>query len=180
MESILCRSCNQEKPTTDFYKTHGYKCIPCTKVYMKERRERLNKSSGVFYLDCIGCGMSMRNPQSKVCQKCSRNHEKFDIKTASDFSLPKGDVLACQLAFVIACGGDVLKFFDDIFTAMDAFFEETQREPRVHVNDVDPFAIEKYEEHEDNWYEISILKEPETTVGRKMREELDRRLDDAY
>jgi len=180
METVLCTTCDQEKPSTDFHKTTGSKCKDCTSAYMKERKRRLDKRNGVFYLDCIGCGVRMKNPPSKVCQKCSRNHEKFDIKTASDFSLPKGDVLACRLAFVVACGGDVSKFFDDSFTAMDAFFEETQREPRVHVNDVDPFAIEKYEEHEDNWYQISILKEPETTVGRKMREELDRRLDDAY
>lgn len=178
MEKRLCKYCNQEKPDEEFNPSNKKKCKSCIKIYMQSRQERLNKKNGVFYLDCMGCGIRMRNPQSKICQKCSRNHEKFDIKTAADFRLPKGDVNACRLAFIIACGLDVRDYLDDCFTAIDAYNEEIQREPRVHVNDVDPDIIEMYEERESRYFEISILKEPETTVGRKMRELLERKLDE--
>lgn len=134
---------------------------------MQERKRRLDKLNGVFYLDCMDCGISMRNPKSKLCQMCCRQTEKWDIKTAADFTLPKGDVRACQLAFVIACGVDYQKFLDDCFTAEDAFNEEIQREPRVHVNDVDPYAIEKYEEYESRYFDSRILKEPGSRKNRK-------------
>lgn len=160
IHDIFCKYCNQNKPASEFNKRPKNKCKSCISDYMRKRKHRLNKKNGVFYLDCIGCGMTMRNPPSKVCQKCSRNHEKFDIKTAADFHLPKGDVRACQLAFLIACGVDYRKFLDDCFTAEDAFNEEISREPRVHVNDVDPFVIEMYEEHESRYFDSRVLKEP--------------------
>lgn len=178
MEKRLCKYCDQDKLISEFNELPKNKCKSCIKEYMQARQQRLNKKNGVVYLDCIGCGVTMRNPQSKICQKCSRNHEKFDIKTAADFRLPKGDVNACRLAFIIACGLDVKDYLDDCFTAIDAYNEEIQREPRVHVNDVDPNVIEIYEEHESHWFESFLLKEPETTVERKMKEVLERRLDE--
>ena len=127
-------------------------------------------------MNCIGCGKKMRKPQSKVCQKCARKHELFDIKTATDYSLTS-DATLNGIAFLHACGNGILDaFFEKCFTATDAYNEETCRETSVHVNDVDPASVEAYEEHESHWFEISILKEPETTVARKMKETLERKL----
>jgi hypothetical protein len=127
-------------------------------------------------MNCIGCGVKMRKPQSKVCQLCCRKHELFDIKTATDYRLTS-DATLNGIAFLHACGNGILDaFFDKCFTATDAFIEELDREPRIHVNDVDPASVEAYEDHESNWYEISTLKSPETTVARKIKQNMERKL----
>jgi len=127
-------------------------------------------------MNCIGCGKKMRKPQSKVCRKCCLNHQKFNIKTANDYRLTN-DATLNGIAFLHACGNGILDaFFDKCFTATDAYNEETCREPRIHVNDVDPTSVEVYEEHESNWYEISTLKSPETTVARKIKQNMKRKL----
>lgn len=160
MNSSYCKYCEKEKPSDEFNKLPKNKCKSCINEYMQDRKRRLNELNGVFYLDCMDCGVSMKNPKSKLCQLCCRKTEKWDIKTASDFPLIKGDVTLCRLAFLIACGVDYQKFIDDCFTAEDAFNEEIQREPRVHVNDVDPYVVELYEENESRYFESRVLKEP--------------------
>jgi hypothetical protein len=116
---------------------------------------------------CIGCGCVMRNPKSKVCGKCSRQTEKFDIKTASDYRLTN-DAFLNGIAFLDACGNGALNaFLDKCFGGADAYNEEIRREPFVHVNDIDPSIIEAYEEHDSNWFEILILKSPTTWKGKR-------------
>jgi len=127
-------------------------------------------------MNCIGCGVKMRKPQSKVCQLCCRKHELFDIKTATDYRLTS-DATLNGIAFLHACGNGILDaFFDKCFTATDAYNEETCREPRVHVNDVSPVSIEIYDEHTSHWFEAYLLKQPESTIARKMKEKLERKL----
>jgi hypothetical protein len=180
----ICGECKETKMVSEFYQKKSgdgfdYRCKDCARAYQREYQRNktaakkaaeqaigkgraeavaVSKHIGSHRSPCIGCGVSMYNPQSKVCQKCARNTKKFDIKTAADYDLSGDDVIR-GLAFLDACG--VLKeFLDKCYGGADAFIEDTQREPRININDIDPSIIEAYEEHDSNWFEISILKSP--------------------
>lgn len=188
-----CNKCNQTKNVSEFYankakNSDGYssRCKNCAKEYQnnyarkkaamkRAAKEAINKGRaeavavakhvGSDRIPCFGCGVVMRKPQSKLCSKCCRNTDKFGIKTAADYDLSGDDVIR-GLAFLDACG--VLnEFLDKCYGGADAFIDDTQREPRINVNDVDPSVIEAYEEHESHWFEISILKDPSSRKVNK-------------
>lgn len=160
MEKLYCKHCNQTKYLDEFYAKNRHRCKLCHLAYHREWYKEKRMRKVVREQSCIGCGIVMRNPESKVCRKCCLKTRKFDIKTAADYSL-SDDPLICGLIFLDACGNGVLeKFLENCYTAVDAFNDETQREPRVNVSDVDPNVLEKYQEHELQWYGISVLKSP--------------------
>lgn len=161
MEKRLCKKCNQEKYVDEFYSGNKTSCKVCQLAYQREWYNEKRMRKAVRNQSCMGCGVVMRNPKSKLCNKCSRDTKKWDIKTSADYHLPKDSEVARFLALLHACGhGELQDFLDKCFTATDAFIEELSREPMTHVNDVDPNAIEKYEDHESNWYQNTVLKSP--------------------
>lgn len=160
MEKRYCKHCNQSKYLDEFYAKNMYRCKPCHLAYQRERYKEKRMRNRVREQSCVGCGIVMRNPESKFCRKCCTKTHQFDIKTAADYKLGD-DPLLRGLAFLHACGNSVLeKFLENCYTAVDAFNDEIQREPRVNVSDVDPNVLEKYQEYESQWYRISILKSP--------------------
>lgn len=160
MDRHFCLGCSKVKYEDEFYPTNKSRCKLCLRAYNRERYQEKAAEKKLREQSCMGCGVVMRNPKSKVCQKCACKTDKFDIKTASDYSL-KGGPIARGLAFLDACGNGVLQdFLDKCFTATDAFIEEINREPMTHVNDVDPYAIEVYEEHEAKYFDSRLMKQP--------------------
>jgi len=156
----LCVYCSKVKYEDEFYSTNLSRCKACLIAYNRERYNEKRMEKKLREQSCMGCGVVMRNPKSKVCQKCARQTDKFDIKTASDYQLTN-DTLLNGIAFLDACGNGILQdFLDKCFSARDAFVEEICREPVTHVNDVDPNVIEIYEEHESKYFDRSVLKNP--------------------
>lgn len=176
MVKHLCVYCSKVKYEDEFYSTNLSRCKACLIAYSRERYNEKRMEKKLREQSCMGCGVVMRNPQSKICQKCARQTDKFDIKTANDYRLT-GDVTLNGIAFLHACGNGILDaFFEKCFTATDAYNEETCREPSVHVNDVDPASIEAYDEHTSHWFEAYLLKRPQSAVARHMRNKLERKL----
>lgn len=162
METLYCKHCDQTKYLDEFYPKNRHRCKLCHLAYQRERYNEKRMRNSVREQSCFGCGVVMRNPESRVCRKCCLKTHEFDIKTASDYSL-SDDPLVRGLAFLDACGNGVLeKFLENCYTAVDAFNDEIQRESRVNVSDVDPNVIEKYEERELQWFANSMLKSPES------------------